>query len=128
MAYTARIWTDGEVDGAIPLDAENLNIMEKGIEEAANMISIGEFELVNDVEIKLGYKPRYLTAISNSGSSSFAIFQNTKDIYCNLKDDGFSILGEVNITNSNISDYFEMANEGDYCFVYDSTNGRFGNF
>lgn len=129
MAYTARTWKDlnadgSRPDGAIPLDAKNLNIMEKGIEEGVNRVNIGTFQLNGDVTVDLGYKPRYLTAISDSGKSSFSIFQNTTTGVCKLSETGFTVAGIDEINDDNLSDYFNIT-DGTYRFTYNTANNRF---
>lgn len=129
MAYTATTWKDlnadgSRPDGAIPLDAKNLNRMEKGIEEGVNRVNIGRFQLNGDVTVDLGYKPRYLTAISDSGKSSFSIFQNTTTGVCKLSETGFTVAGTDEINSGNLSDYFNITNET-YHFAYNAANNRF---
>jgi hypothetical protein len=129
MTYTARIWKDVNADGslpddAIPLDAKNLNIMEKGIEEGVNRVNIGTFQLDGDVTVDLGYKPRYFTAISDDGTSSFSMFQNTTTGICKLSETGFTIVGTEEIDSDNLSEYFEITNDS-YYFAYNATNKRF---
>ena len=118
MAYTARTWIN---NGGIPLNAENLNTMEKGIEEAVNRVNIGDFYVDGETDVKLGYKPKYLTAIANDGTESFSMFQNTAiGGLCSFTDEGFVVHGGGEITNANLSNYF-MAERKTYCFVYNAS-------
>ena len=122
MAYTARTRTD---DGGIPLSAANLNTMEKGIEEAVNIVKIGECEVNGDTSVNLGYKARYLTAMASDGTEAFTMFQNTASEVCELTEDGFTLLGEKNITDSNLSEYFDETNGEKYYFAYNTATNRF---
>ena len=123
MAYEKKMWGNKGTSGAIPISAANLNRMEDGIEEAINRVSIGVFTVNGNTTVNLGYKPRYITAISNSGTDAFSAFQNTTSDYCTITDDGFVVLSEYDITN-NISSYFDVTNN-EYYFAYNSTNNQF---
>lgn len=129
MAYERKTWLDKNPDGtippgAIPFSASNLNRMEAGIEEAINTVNIGEFIVNGSATVNLGYKPRYLTAMSNSGTSSFTMFQNTLCDYCTITDNGFVVVGVLDITE-NISEYFDVINNSKYFFEYDTTTKQF---
>lgn len=129
MAYERKTWLnknpDGTIpNGAIPFSADNLNRMEAGIEEAVNRINIGEFRIDGDVTVELGYEPRYLTAISSSGNNSFSMFRGTTSGICKFSSKGFVVSGETNITNGNISEYFDVINS-DYYFAYSSATNTF---
>ena len=129
MAYERKFWLNKNADGtipkgAIPISADNLNMMEAGIDEAVNRVAIGEFLVSGDAAVNLGYKPRYLTAISNSGKSSFSLFQNTTINECKLTDEGFVVGGTIDITNINMSEHFDISN-GTYYFAYDGTSNAF---
>ena len=132
MAYTARTWKDKNADGtvpsgAMPLSAENLNIMEKGIEEAYNRVCIDSFSYSGgQYQVSLGFKPKCIMAASDDGLNSFTIFQNTQNKFAEINDDGFNIAGEVILSNNNISNYFDVNNkEMSYYFAYNSNTDSF---
>lgn len=132
MAYIARTWIDKNTDGtvpsgAMPISAENLNIMEKGIEEAFNRIRVDSFSYPGgQYQVSLGFKPKCITAVSDDGLNSFTIFQNTQNNFAKINDDGFNIAGEAILSNNNISNYFDVNNkEMSYYFAYNSDTGSF---
>ena len=144
MAYTARTWigknTDGTVpSGAMPISAENLNIMEKGIEEAVNRIQIGEFSLEGKSDLSNGKsilyldcEPKYFTATSHSGKSSFSLFRvpdadgnvmATDHNFVRFESGCFCFEGMDDITNDELMKYFDVSNGNPYYFVYDKNTG-----
>ena len=124
MAYERKFWGNKGTSGAIPISAENLNRIEDGISEAINKIGIGRFEVDGKTHVYLEYEPKYLTAISDSGMSSFSLFQNTACDFCQLTYDGFDVDGTRYMTNEELSEYFDIHNDS-YYFVYDSGTNKY---
>ena len=130
MAYTKVTWQSEDSEGFNPdiapaLNAENLNRMEDGIEEAVNKIQFDTLVLEEGENIvSLGFKPQFVHAISDDGNYSFSIFPNTKSTFRKITDDGFSVFGNYNLSTDNISTVFDVSN-GAYYFKYDENSNSF---